>query len=71
MVGDYTQLGGEGNPQRIEQKIEIWPYQHVGYAQPRISPGEWDAQTSLGFWDTNRSPNLDSQQKIEPLELWT
>ena len=28
------------------------------YAQPRICPGEWDAQTPLGFWDTNRSPNL-------------
>ena len=28
------------------------------YAQIRIHPGKWDAQTSLGFWDTNRSPNL-------------
>ena len=28
------------------------------HAQPRIRPGEWDAQTSLGFWDTNGSPNL-------------
>ena len=28
------------------------------YAQPRIRLGEWDAQTSLGFWDTNGSPNL-------------
>ena len=42
------------------------------YAQPRISPGEWDAQTPLGFWDTNGSPNLglttrfcDTQQKKE------
>ena len=33
-------------------------------------PGKWNAQTSLGFWDQNRSPNLsqktrpsDSQQK--------
>ena len=25
------------------------------YAQPRICPGEWDIQTSLGFWDTNGS----------------
>ena len=35
-----------------------------------IRPGKWDAQTFLGFWDTNRSSNLgrmtkpsDSQQK--------
>ena len=28
------------------------------YAQPRINPGEWDAQTLVGFWDTNGSPNL-------------
>ena len=28
------------------------------YAQPRIRPGEWDAQTPLGFWDTNGPPNL-------------
>ena len=26
--------------------------------QPRICPGELDAQTSLDFWDTNRSLNL-------------
>ena len=28
------------------------------YTQPRTCPGEWEAQTLLGFWDTNRSPNL-------------
>ena len=28
------------------------------YAQPRIRSGELDAQTSLGFWDTNEWPNL-------------
>ena len=28
------------------------------YVQPRVCPGEWNAQTPLGFWDTNRSPNL-------------
>ena len=27
-------------------------------AQPRIRPEEWDAKTSQGFWNTNRSPNL-------------
>ena len=26
--------------------------------QTRISPWEWDAENSLGFWDANRSPNL-------------
>ena len=34
------------------------------YAQPRICPGEWDAQFPQGFWDTNKSPNLG--QKIRP-----
>ena len=28
------------------------------YVQPRIVLGEWDAQTPLGSWDANRSPNL-------------
>ena len=39
------------------------------YVQPRMCPGKWDTQTSLAFWDTNRSPNFsqmprpsDSQQ---------
>ena len=27
-------------------------------AQPRIPPREWDAKTSLGFWDTNGSRNI-------------
>ena len=31
--------------------------------------GEWDAQSALGFWDTNGPPNhtrrSDSQQKNE------
>ena len=27
------------------------------YGQPRICPGEWDAQTPLGFWDSNGAPN--------------
>ena len=42
----------------------------MAYSQPRIRPREWDAITSLGFWDTNGSPNRgqttrpsDSQQK--------
>ena len=42
------------------------------YAKPRIRPGKWDAQTSVGFWNTNVSPNLgqttrtnNSRQKNE------
>ena len=33
------------------------------YVQPRICPWEWDAQISLGFWETNRSPNLGQKTK--------
>ena len=40
------------------------------YAQPRIRPGERDALSSLGFWDSRESPNpsqetgpRDSQQQ--------
>ena len=51
-------MGGEGYPQEIVQEIEIRPYEEVVYAQPRIRPGEWDAQNSLIFSDTNVSPNL-------------
>ena len=28
------------------------------YAQPSIYTGKLDAQSSLGFWDVNGSPNL-------------
>ena len=45
------------------------------FAQPGIRTGEWDAQTSLGFWDTNWSLNLgqttrpcDSQLKKKKKE---
>ena len=45
------------------------------YAQPRIRPGEWDAQHSVGFGETNGSPNFsqmtkpsDSQQKKKKSE---
>ena len=48
------------------------------YTQPRIYPGEWDAQNSLGFWDTNKLPNLvywySTKEKKENLPnggLWT
>ena len=52
-----------------------WPYEQVVYTQPRILPGNWDAQTSSGFCDTIISPNLDqtarptdSQQKRKKKE---
>ena len=48
-------MSGEGDSLEIVQRIHIWPYEQVVYAQPRIPPGECDAQTSLGFWDTNES----------------
>ena len=35
------------------------PYKQMVYAEPRIRPGESDAQNSKWFVDTNRSPNLD------------
>ena len=34
------------------------------YAQPRISPGEFDAQTPQEFWYTNRLPNLGQTTKL-------
>ena len=60
----------EGSPQRVVQRFEILPHEKVLYAQSGILPREWDAHTSLGFWNTNGSPNhgqtnrlTDSQQK--------
>ena len=40
------------------QEIKVLPYEQMVHTQPRISPGEWDTQNPLGFWDTNGSPNL-------------
>ena len=52
----------------------IGPYEEMVYAQPGILPLKCDTQISLGFGDTNGSPNIgltirprDSQQKIEKL----
>ena len=63
-------MGREGNPLRIMLEVYIWPYEQVVYAQTRIHRGEWDAESSLGFSDTNGSSNLgqttrpsDSQQQ--------
>ena len=38
--------------------VEVWPYEQMVYAQLRICSKEWDAQTLLGFWNSNVSPNL-------------
>ena len=35
--------GGEIDTLGIVQEIEIWLYEHIVYAQLRISPGIWDA----------------------------
>ena len=35
-------MGGESDPPGILQEIEIWPYEQVVYAKPRICHGEWD-----------------------------
>ena len=43
--------GVQGNPLGIVQEIEVWPSEQTVYAQPRIRPGEWDAQTSREFWE--------------------
>ena len=45
------------------KKIEIWPDEQVVSALLRIHPGEWDSQSSIGFWDTNESSNLDQMTR--------
>ena len=50
-------MGGEGDQLGIVQEIRTWPYDQVVYSQPGIRPRDWDVQSSLGFSDTNRSPN--------------
>ena len=51
------------------QETEIWPYEQMLYTQPRICAREWDRQTVLWFWDTNRLPTRprNNQQKTENL----
>ena len=58
LCGNRDETIGEGDPLRIVQEIEIWQNQQIVCAQHGIRPGEWDVQTSLGFWDTNESLNL-------------
>ena len=61
----------------IVQEIKSLQYEQKIYAQPGFRSEEWDAQSSLGFSNTNRSLNpsqntrpCDSQQqkKWEPTE---
>ena len=40
----------------IVQEIEIWPFEQMVYAQPNISPGEWDIHTDHLISD--RRPDL-------------
>ena len=40
------------------QENEVCHLKQVVYAQPRIRSGEWDAQSSLGFWGIIELPNL-------------
>ena len=58
---------------KVIKKLKF-PYTNKWYIHnPESVRKEWDAQISLGFWDTIGSPNLgqttklsDSQQKREP-----
>ena len=40
------------------KKFKFDHYKKMVYAQPGIRPRKWDAQSSLGFWDTDGSSNL-------------
>ena len=59
------------------QEIEIWPYKPIVYEQHKISYGECNAQTPLGFWDTNGLANLNQMtrsndcQKKKMTACWT
>ena len=48
----------QDDPRGIVQETEIRPLEEMVYVLSITFPGEWDAQTLLGFWDTKRSPNL-------------
>ena len=56
-------MTGWGRWSTVVQKIEIWPYEQMVYAQTKICAREWDAQTSQVFWDTNRSSNLGQKTR--------
>ena len=56
-------MGGQGDPLGNVQEIEIWPCQQMVYAQPSTYPWKWHAQTPVGLWYTNGSPNLGSKAR--------
>ena len=63
-IDDVDRKGGRGFAS-IEDSVDASIKRlKMVYAQPRIHPGEWNAQTPLGFWDPNRSSNLG--QTIRP-----
>ena len=45
-VKDLTWLGGQGYSVGIVQETEVWPYEQIVDAQPRICPREWDTNSS-------------------------
>ena len=58
-------MGWRVNPLGIVQEIEIWPYEQMIYAQPRICPGEWDTQASLGFWNNGpKDKKVDNDVQV-------
>ena len=54
---DYKTIIDSVRHWKLYKKIEIRLYYQMVYVQTRMRPGEWDARTSLRFWDTIRSPN--------------
>ena len=55
---------GKGDPLGIVQEIDIWPFEWMVHAQTRTCFEEWDAQSSLEFWEIKKSS--DPSQKIKP-----
>ena len=45
------------------QEVKIWSNEQMVYVQPKIHPGDRDAQNSLGFWNTNGTSNLGQTTK--------
>ena len=72
-------MGRQGVPLGDVQEIQIWLYEQMVYAQPSTCPRKLHAQTPMGLWHTNGSPNLDKktrlynnqQRKKKKEKLWT
>ena len=56
-VHELAPLGGKDNPLEIAQEIKILQYYQIVYTQTRTCPTECNAWSSMGFCNTNRSPN--------------